>query len=383
MGRLVGRLAQWARRRHSLRPPPAQVQVENFSPLALLDAFPAPVILLDAKRVVVEANHAAQDIFGPRLLGHDLAQALRHPAALEAASGVINGGPRSTAQIALSMPVARQFELYVMPVNQDQSLRVRAAMVLLDITSARQVEQMRADFVANVSHELRSPLASLSGFIETLKGAAKEDPEARARFLDIMEGEARRMGRLIDDLLSLSRVEANEHVRPTGKADIAKLLSASCAALGPRAEKRGITFALDCEDDLPVVAGDNDQLSEVFQNLLDNALKYGAPGKPVNVTVRRVERIPELGGKGLRVSVNNSGEPIDPEHLPRLTERFYRVDKSRSRDIGGTGLGLAIVKHIVSRHRGRLIIESGSPEGTTFNVFLPEWRPSAAPANAS
>ncbi|MDO9458693.1 MAG: ATP-binding protein, partial [Alphaproteobacteria bacterium] len=183
-----------------------------------------------------------------------------------------------------------------------------------------------------------------------------------------------RMARLVDDLLSLSRVEANEHVRPKGQVDVASLLAGFRASLGPRASKHDIEIELNCPDNLPLVAGDYDQLSEVFHNLLDNALKYGPPGRPVRVNVQTVERIPETGGKGVRICVHNMGEPIAPEHLPRLTERFYRVDKARSRDIGGTGLGLAIVKHIISRHRGRLIIESNAETGTRFCVYLSEVR---------
>lgn len=366
---LASRLFGWPR---SAQPQVSQTEAQRevLLPRAILDAFPAPVYLLDARRVVVDANRAAHEIFGARIVGHDLAQSLRQPSALNAAMAVLADGKPAQAQFALQTPVVRHFELHAMPVVQDPSSRVRAAIVLLDVTAAHQVEQMRADFVANVSHELRSPLAALTGFIETLKGAAKDDVAARARFLDIMEGEARRMARLIDDLLSLSRVEANEHIRPRGKVNLLELLSASRAALGLRAAKLGIEITLQCPANLPPVAGDHDQLSEVFHNLLDNALKYGPPGQPVNINVQMVDRIPEIGGGGLRVSVQNMGDLISPEHLPRLTERFYRIDKARSRDIGGTGLGLAIVKHIINRHRGRLSIESSRENGVVFSVYL-------------
>lgn len=373
--RIKNLINQWVGRPRTRRSafPPVQTEYENFSFPAILDAFPAPVLLLDSRRTVIEANQAAHEIFGTRLKNHDLAQSLRHPAALDAASAVIADGKRSKAQIILQTPVVRHYELHAMPVTQDQDDRVRAALVLLDVTAAFHVEQMRADFVANVSHELRSPLAALTGFIETLKGPAKEDAAARTKFLDIMEVEARRMARLIDDLLSLSRVEANEHIRPKGRVNIAELLATSCETLGPRGGKRGIEIMLDCPEGLPDVAGDYDQLSEVFHNLLDNALKYGAPGQPVKLAAQTVERIPEIGGAGVRVCVHNMGEPIAPEHLPRLTERFYRIDKARSRDIGGTGLGLAIVKHIISRHRGRLIMESNAENGTNFSVYLSQY----------
>ena len=367
--RLGRRLFGWP---HDTRPsvPPIEAPGESLLPRAILDAFPAPVFLLDGRRSVLDANRAAHEIFGLRIVGHDLAQSLRHPAALDAASTVLADSHAVHAQIVLQTPVTRHFELHAMPVTPDPHSEVRAAIVLLDVTASYQVEQMRADFVANVSHELRSPLAALAGFIETLKGPAREDVAARVRFLDIMEGEAKRMARLIDDLLSLSRVEANEHIRPRGRVDMEELLTALVEALGPRAAKLGIDIKLHLPANLPRAAGDHDQLHEVFHNLLDNALKYGPPGKPVKITVQTIERIPETGGAGLRICVHNEGEPIAAEHIPRLTERFYRVDKARSRDIGGTGLGLAIVKHIINRHRGRLIIESNPEKGTVFSVYL-------------
>lgn len=347
----------------------------TYSLPALLDAFPAPVLLLNAKRMVVEANNAARSIFGDHLIGHDLAHSLRHPAALEAATrilgGMADGGAHLTVEFALQVPVAQRFELHAMPVQENRLGEVRAVLVLLDVTAAHQVEQMRADFVANVSHELRSPLASLAGFIETLQGPAKDDAPARARFLNIMDGEARRMARLIDDLLSLSRVEAQEHIRPTGSVDLCRLLGQVREVMMLRAFDRGIHIELECPADLPKVAGDADQLMELFQNLLDNAVKYGLANHNVTVTVHQITRAPVLGTPCLRVAVHNDGEQIAPDQLPRLTERFYRVNKARSREIGGTGLGLAIVKHIVNRHRGRFTIESPAGSGTTCTVFLP------------
>lgn len=346
---------------------------------ALLDAFPAPVLVLNARRVVIEANGQALEIFGSHLLNHDLAHSLRQPAALEAANAVLNGAPHKVSQVMLAVPVQRFFELHALPVQSRGKDGARVALSLLDITAQRHVEQMRADFVANVSHELRSPLVSLLGFIETLKGPARNDAAAREKFLGIMHSEAQRMARLIDDLLSLSRVEVNEHIRPRGRVDIARLMAAAKSALEERAVKRGVTIELDCPAELPKIAGDQDQIAEVLHNLLDNALKYGALGRPVRIAARRVGRIPEIGGPGVCVSIHNEGEPIAPEHLPRLTERFYRVDQARSREIGGTGLGLAIVKHIVSRHRGRLSVESDAASGSTFSVFLPEAPPEEIP----
>ncbi len=227
---------------------------------------------------------------------------------------------------------------------------------------------MRADFVANASHELRTPLSSLMGFIETLRGPARDDAAARERFLGIMQQQAERMSRLVNDLLSLSRIELDEHVPPTGRVAVGPLLQSVADALELKAQRKGQRLELDLAPDLPPVVGDLDQLYQVFQNLVSNAINYGRQGGVVGLSARSA-------GDGRRtslvVTVRDQGEGIAREHLPRLTERFYRVDPARSRAVGGTGLGLAIVKHIVSRHRGRLEIDSEVGRGSVFTVFLP------------
>jgi two-component system phosphate regulon sensor histidine kinase PhoR len=257
----------------------------------------------------------------------------------------------------------------VTPVEGEGRSGVLAAFE--DITDMEQAGQMRRDFVANVSHELRTPLTALLGFIETLKGAAREDPVARARFLDIMEREAERMNRLVRDLLSLSRVEAEERVRPTERIDIVAHLGLAVAALRQVADQAGVTVELVGEAGPVVVLADPDQMTQVFQNLIENAVKYGGSGGIVTVRVTREERDISLRGPAVRIDVIDKGEGIDAIHLPRLTERFYRVDSHRSREQGGTGLGLAIVKHIVNRHRGRFRIDSEKGSGSTFSVILP------------
>ncbi len=234
-----------------------------------------------------------------------------------------------------------------------------------DLTAARRLEQMRVDFVANVSHELRTPLASLVGFIETLQGPAREDAAARDRFLEIMRGQAWRMTRLIDDLLSLSRIELREHVAPNTPIDLRPLAVQIVDALTPMARERGIGIALDEPEEPCSVLGDRDELLRVIENLVENAVKYGESGKRVVVSLTR-------RGGNIELSVRDYGPGIAHEHLPRLTERFYRVDVAESREKGGTGLGLAIVKHIVNRHRGRLVIVSEPGQGATFAVFIPQ-----------
>ncbi len=248
-----------------------------------------------------------------------------------------------------------------------------AILALLDVTALKRAEQLRADFVANASHELKTPLASLMGFIETLRGPARDDSEARARFLSIMQEQGERMARLVEDLLSLSRIEMQEHSPPTQATDLGQILQRVTDALEIKAARRGMKLTLDLGS-LPPVLGESEELQQVFQNLVDNAVKYGKPGTPVTVEARLLqgeeERIARLGRPAVAVAVIDQGDGIAREHLPRLTERFYRVDTARSRQMGGTGLGLAIVKHIVSRHRGRLEIDSELGKGSTFTVYL-------------
>ena len=244
-------------------------------------------------------------------------------------------------------------------------------VALRDISHVEEAEQQRRDFVANVSHEMRSPLTVLAGFIETLKGPARNDPVATLNFLDIMDREAQRMARLVSDLLSLSRVESEERVRPKAQVSLSEVLRATLAALRPQFEDAGIVVEFRDMPDAPLIPGDRDQLVQVFHNLVENALKYGGSGGKIELTLDRFDQMPGFAGSVMKVSVRDFGDGIDALHLPRLTERFYRVDGHRSRTMGGTGLGLAIVKHIINRHRGRLSIRSTRGEGSTFAVVLP------------
>ena len=296
---------------------------------------------------------------------------MRHPEALSAASEVLRSGGSKRVEVTLSVPVTRTFELHVVGIAAGAAGAARAMIAFHDLTSIRNAQQMRADFVANVSHELRSPLSTLIGFIETLGGSAQNDAAARERFLGIMDGEARRMARLIDDLLSLSRVEANEHIRPAQRVDLALVIGSVVDALSVKAIARGVKLTRRGFDDLPQIAGARDELVEVFTNLIDNAIKYSNEGSQVSIEASPATRIPDIGGAGIVIAVSDEGDGIALEVIPRLTERFYRIDSGRSRSMGGTGLGLAIVKHIVNRHRGRFIIESTQGLGSTFSVYLP------------
>ena len=337
----------------------------------ILDSFPDPVVVVSKLRLVVAANRAAREILAQNYLGRDLALSLRHPEVLSAVDAVLQSAESEELEFTLHGNVPRIFNLHVTAIPPSDGVGAEAILLFRDVTGARRSDQMRADFVANVSHELRSPLSALLGFIETLKGAARNDEAARMRFLDIMQAEAERMTHLIDDLLSLSRVEINEHVQPRGRTELVPILRSIAVGVANRAASQDAALQLDAAPDLPAVVGDPDQLRQVFQNLVDNAVKYGRPGTPVAVTIRAVARIPQMGGPGVAVSVTDQGEGIPADEIPRLTERFYRVDKGRSRSVGGTGLGLAIVKHIVSRHRGHLQIDSTQGVGSTFTVTLP------------
>lgn len=245
--------------------------------------------------------------------------------------------------------------------------RARVLLSFVDITQARLTERMRVDFVANASHELRTPLATLIGFIETLQGPAADDAAARRKFLDIMASEAARMARLIDDLLSLSRIELDKYVRPQTATALAPLIADVARTLALRLESDERKLKIDLPADLPLVIADRDQVLQVLHILISNALKYGRSGTPISVTVRPIAGEPSC----VRITVSDRGDGIAPEHLPRLTERFYRIDSSRSRSLGGTGLGLSIAKHIVERHRGTLEIASDFGEGTRVSFTLP------------
>ncbi|MCB9946923.1 MAG: PAS domain-containing protein [Rhodospirillaceae bacterium] len=343
---------------------------------AIVAELPDPLILVDAGRVVRRANPAAARLLGDRVLDRDLADSLRHPDVLEAVGDVLAGGGPHKIEITQPVPIERVFEVRVKRFTDDGGMAVdlaaggMALVTLHDITAIKRSEQMRADFVANASHELRTPLSTLIGFLETLRGPARDDGEARDRFLAIMAEQAGRMARLIDDLLSLSRIELDEHTTPTGRVDLVTVLGKVIDMLALRAQDRGMSIDLMVRDPLPWISGDEDQLTQVFQNLIVNAIKYARAGTAITVTACLAEA--ELGiSPAVAVSVADVGDGIPRAHLPRLTERFYRVDPGRSRALGGTGLGLAIVKHILSRHRGRLTVDSRVGQGSTFTVVLP------------
>lgn len=357
----------------------------------ILELLPEPVILVHTGEggaaEIAYGNQAAREVFRIELTDAPLGAALRRPEVLETIEAALEMEEPAEVAFETIGVQPRFWRAFAKPLAPEPGGGQRLVVVLRDETDARRTERMRADFLANASHELRTPLASLAGFVETLRTHARDDPEAREKFLGIMAQQATRMARLVDDLLSLSRIELNEHIAPSGKVDLARTVQDVADALRPLTADRGVVVQVSGEPKPPSVTGDRDQLVQVIQNLVDNAVKYTGPGGKVTValeTAVSVEAARQASRSGVGLSllspdapdgqayvvlrVTDEGPGIARQHLPRLSERFYRVEGQRS---GGTGLGLAIVKHVVNRHRGGFIVESQEGEGSTFSVYLP------------
>lgn len=358
--------------RKSVAPPPPGVLLPTPGGDAIgIDTLADPALLISRDLRVIADNEPARGLFGDRLVAEDLRLVLRHPAVLDAVREAMAGRSAVGREVTGLGTDNGAFRVRAVDAGPDARGAKRLLLTFTDITQARLTERMRVDFIANASHELRTPLATLAGFIETLQGPAAEDEAARHRFLDIMGREAGRMSRLIDDLLSLSRIELDKYVRPQGAIDLEPLFTDVAKTLAMRLDADERQLIVAPHADLPPVVADRDQILQVLHNLISNALKYGHSGTAI---VLGAERLPAVAGRdaSVRVTVQDQGEGIAPEHLPRLTERFYRVDTSRSRKMGGTGLGLAIVKHIIERHRGQFELSSKQGEGTRVSFTLPE-----------
>ncbi len=346
----------------SEEPPPAAKSI--------LQALAEPAFTLDEHMDILDANRAASEVFGTVRIGRHLSLTSRHPEIAVAVAETLQHRQRRAFTIDLRTPPERQFEGVSVPLDRE-ALGPGGPSVLVylrDLTEQDRLSAMRADFVANASHELRTPLASLKGFIETLQGSARDDPAAQQRFLEIMSQQAERMTRLIDDLLSLSRIEMRAHIVPSTLVDLNEIANSVTQALEPQAKRAGMTVTVSQRAGRAQIRGDHDELTQAVQNLVQNALKYGRAGGSINVTIATVN---DRGASKIRINVADDGPGISPEHLPRLTERFYRVNVATSRDRGGTGLGLAIVKHIMARHRGTLAVTSKVGIGSTFTLELP------------
>lgn len=379
---------------------------EAADPRLLDSAFEAladPVLVISggeaddiAGRRVMLANAAARELFRIQREGALLVSAVREPSVLEAVDEALFGGLDRTTDYSGVGAQTRHWRALTRPLTAASGDGRLALLVLRDETDVRRMELMRVDFLANASHELKTPLASLAGFIETLKGHAKDDPKARDRFLDIMAVQADRMSRLVADLLSLSRIELNEHVPPAGRVDLARATVDVMDAVSILSAERAVTVRLSDREVSAPVHGDRDEIVQVVQNLVDNAIKYSPSGDTVEIIIRPdvtldeasapwsggnreggITRLPlvtpdrEAGKRYAAITVRDHGPGMAREHLPRLTERFYRVEGQKSGERSGTGLGLAIVKHIVNRHRGGLTVESAPGQGAVFTAYFP------------
>ncbi|MBG1233747.1 ATP-binding protein [Aestuariivirga litoralis] len=330
-----------------------------MTPANLINALPDGALIIGPDGNVLAANEAAKEALGLDLKGLPVKSVLRHAAFHSGVAEVRETGSPVHIDLDMQSRPPRQFNAHIAPVDDVGTVLV----VLRDLTREQRIERMRSDFVANASHEMRTPLAAIIGTIETLQGPAKNDAKAREKFFDTMLTQARRMKRLIDDLLTLSRIELNEHLRPNAKVDLVDVARQAKSNLVSLIAETNVEVNLTGTKST-IVAGDADELLQVTQNLLENAIKYGAAGGKVDVTC-----IAEAGFGSL--AVKDYGRGIAENHIPRLTERFYRVSTQESRARGGTGLGLAIVKHIISRHRGKLDIASKLGEGSTFRISIP------------
>lgn len=352
---------------------PSRAASRKRPPMHIMaDALPDPVILLSRTGQVLSCNAPARDIFASLREGSHISSVIRTPEFLDAVSAAPRTGRAVSVVYAERVPVGRRMEVTVAPLKRGSERDGHILVLLRDFTEGERINRMRADFIANASHELRTPLASLRGFIETLQGTAKDDSGARERFLPIMVEQASRMTRLIDALLSLSRLEMNAHVPPSDLVDLNDVLGHARDTLEPLANDSRMSLEVESFAKPAVVRGDRDELLQVLQNLVQNALKYGSPNGQVRIEAKHIPSLNHQARGRFSISVIDDGPGISAEHLPRLTERFYRVDVDSSREKGGTGLGLAIVKHILNRHRGELAVASNPGKGSTFTVMLNE-----------
>ena len=342
----------------------------------IIENLADPFLLIDENKKIKIANKSAENVFGEEILNTDISEYLDDAEVIAAIDKVISTGTSDTIEFITPAPRSRSLLLRIHALDvhhEHEGEEVENKTILLtlyDITSIREAERMRVDFVANVSHELRTPLASILGFVETLQGPAKNDAIAAERFLKIMQDEASRMTRLIEDLLSLSHIERDAHIPPEEKVSLSNIIGSVTETLNLRCTKKNMNFNIVSDDDYEEIIGDRDQLTQVFQNLIDNAIKYGDENTDIDIILNKTD--PGLSDIDfLQIDITNQGSGIAPEHIERLTERFYRVDTARSRSLGGTGLGLAIVKHIIQRHHGELSFKSEVGKSTTATILLP------------
>lgn len=342
----------------------------------LVDTLPDMLIMTDEELRIVRTNRAARMMFGQNLAGKHLSDIFESDVLINSVITVVESLKGHEVDFHIAEPEPRDIHAIIerFPIASKGGMAV--IITLNDITQLKRIQKMRADFVANASHEIRTPLTSIVGLIELLQGPAKDDPEAHPKFLGMMSEQSERMKNLITDLLSLSKIEMNAHTIPTNMVDIVRVVKQEKDHFEWAAKQKGITINIDANDNLPKVRGEENELKQVLHNLIGNAIKYGDRDSEVIVSLRVTSDLPRDSNfvktkRVLQITVRDEGEGIPKEHLPRLTERFYRVDSARTRKVGGTGLGLAIVKHILQRHRAVMRVESVVGEGSSFHVYLP------------
>lgn len=354
------------------------LEAQTISDTAVLDSLPDPIIVIDRAGNILGANLSARTSFGKNITNKNIDKLFRSNNFIDAVSKVLNKESKSENLIFYTdPPESQKLYAHIKQLPWLSKGKAVAVISIYDMTKSMKIEKMQSDFVANASHELRTPLSIISGFIETLQTSAKDDAVARDKFLKIMAEQAEYMSSLIENLLSLSRIELNQDQQPTDKVEVLDIAEEVSQALAIKAAEREMKIRIFSDDNLPPVIGDKAQIKQVIQNLTDNAVKYGLSGTDVTIRLKNAEKIPASKslkvskGAAVAISVNNKGPKIEPEQLARLTERFYRMQEHKDLNIKGTGLGLAIAKHIIIRHRGNLTVNSNGYNGTTFTIYLP------------
>lgn len=354
------------------------LEAQTISDTAVLDSLPDPIMMIDRTGSILGANLSARTLFGKNVTNKNIEKVFDSNNFIDAVSKVLKKQSKSENLIFyVKKPVSQKLYAHIKQLPWLSKGRAVAVISIYDLTKAMKIEKMQSDFVANASHELRTPLAIISGFIETLQTSARNDEQARDNFLKIMKEQAEYMASLIENLLSLSRIELNQDQKPEGKANVMKLSEEVQEALTLKASSREMGIKIRGESDIPEITADSRQVKQVIQNLTDNALKYGVSKTDVTLSVYKVDAIPPsksykvAEGAAIAVSINNKGPKISPENLARLTERFFRLQEHKDLNIKGTGLGLSIAKHIILRHRGNLTVTSTAFNGTTFTIYLP------------
>ena len=354
------------------------LEAQTISDTAVLDSLPDPIIVIDRAGNILGANLSARTSFGKNITNKNIDKLFRSNNFINAVSKVLNKESKSENLIFYTdPPESQKLYAHIKQLPWLSKGKAVAVISIYDMTKSMKIEKMQSDFIANASHELRTPLSIISGFIETLQTSAKDDADARDKFLKIMAEQAEYMSSLIENLLSLSRIELNQDQQPTDKVEVLDIAEEVAQALSIKATEREMKIRIFSDDNLPPVIGDKAQIKQVIQNLTDNAVKYGISGTDVTIRLKNAEKIPASKslkvskGAAVAISVNNKGPKIEPEQLARLTERFYRMQEHKDLNIKGTGLGLAIAKHIIIRHRGNLTVNSNGYNGTTFTIYLP------------